>query len=156
VTKAGHSAIVSTLGNDDSHIILRGGKKPNYDAGSVGGAAQALEDAGLRANIMIDFSHANSLKDPERQPLVARDVADQIAQGDDRIFGVMIESHLNPGNQSLESGKPLAYGVSITDACLGWEASEAVLHELAHAVAARRKHNELDHSAHGNIHVAIH
>ncbi|MBM4202446.1 MAG: 3-deoxy-7-phosphoheptulonate synthase, partial [Gammaproteobacteria bacterium] len=132
-----------------------GGRKPNYDAASVDAAAEALEAAGLRANIMIDFSHANSLKDPERQPLVAQDVAEQIARGDDRIFGVMIESHINPGSQQLEAGQPLTYGVSITDGCLGWETSEAVLHELAQAVALRRRHLSSNHSVNGSLHVAI-
>ncbi len=139
LTKAGHSAIFSTSGNEDSHIILRGGVQPNYDAASVAAAAAALEKAGLPPNIMIDFSHANSLKDFQRQVLVADDVAAQIAAGDHRIFGVMIESHLNPGKQKLEAGKELRYGVSITDACLGWEDSERVLRKLATAVVRRRE-----------------
>ena len=143
LTKAGHSAIFSTSGNEDSHIILRGGVQPNYDAGSVAAAADALEKAGLPPKIMIDFSHANSLKDFQRQVLVADDVAGQIANGDDRIFGVMIESHLNPGKQKLEIGKDLRYGVSITDACLGWEDSERVLRKLAAAVARRREEHGL-------------
>jgi 3-deoxy-7-phosphoheptulonate synthase len=155
VTKAGHSAIVSTLGNEDSHIILRGGRKPNYDAVSVAAAAEALEAAKLPANIMIDFSHANSLKDPERQTQVAQEVGEQIAKGDSRIFGVMIESHLNAGSQPLEAGRPLAYGVSITDGCLGWEASEAVLQLLADAVVQRRRQHDRRQSAHVNPHVAI-
>jgi 3-deoxy-7-phosphoheptulonate synthase len=103
---------------------------------------------------MIDFSHANSLKDPERQPIVAKEVAEQIAHGDDRIFGVMIESHLNAGSQSLEVGQPLAYGVSITDGCLGWDSSEAVLHELARAVVLRRAHHGRQPSAQSQ-HMAI-
>lgn len=138
VTKAGHSAIFSTSGNEDSHIILRGGVQPNYDAASVAAAAKALQDAGLPPNIMIDFSHANSLRDFERQMLVAEDVAAQVAAGDYRIVGVMIESHLNAGKQKLEVGNELRYGVSITDACLGWEDSERVLRKLAMAVALRR------------------
>jgi 3-deoxy-7-phosphoheptulonate synthase len=138
LTKAGHSAIFSTSGNDDSHIILRGGTVPNYDAGSVNAAAEALIKAGLPATIMIDCSHANSLKDFKRQMLVAQDVSAQITVGDRRIIGVMVESHLNPGKQKLERGKALEYGVSITDACLGWDDSQKLLRELAHAVRRRR------------------
>jgi 3-deoxy-7-phosphoheptulonate synthase len=140
LTKAGHSAIFSTTGNEDSHVILRGGKKPNYDAESVQAVADALETAELPLNIMIDFSHANSMKDFQRQIQVGRDVAEQIAGGDYRIFGVMIESHLHGGNQKLEPGKAPLYGVSITDACLGWDDSEALLEILADAVAQRRRH----------------
>jgi 3-deoxy-7-phosphoheptulonate synthase len=139
LTKAGHSAIFSTTGNEDSHIILRGGKeKPNYDAASVQAVAEALEAAGIPANIMIDFSHANCLKDYQRQMLVGRDVAAQIAGGDYRIFGVMVESHLHAGNQKLEPGRQPAYGLSITDPCLGWEDSRQLLDELAEAVDRRR------------------
>ena len=138
LTKAGHSAIFSTTGNEDSHLILRGGKNPNYDAESVRQAAEALEAAGLKPNIMIDFSHSNSMKDYKRQVQVGREVGEQIAGGDNRIFGVMVESHLNPGNQKLEAGKVPAYGVSITDACIGWEDSETLLDILADAVARRR------------------
>lgn len=145
LTKAGHSAIFSTSGNEDSHIILRGGVRPNYDAASVDAAADALVQAGLPPNIMVDFSHANSMKDFQRQVLVAQDVSDQIANGDHRIFGVMIESHLNPGKQKLEPGKELRYGVSITDACLGWDDSEQVLGKLAGAVV-RRRHAGSGHS----------
>jgi 3-deoxy-7-phosphoheptulonate synthase len=139
LTKSGHSAIFSTIGNEDSHIILRGGKQPNYDAASVAETARSLEAAGLPPTVMIDCSHANSMKDYKRQVAVARDVAGQIAEGDHRIFGVMVESHLNPGNQQLEAGKALRFGVSITDACLGWDDSETVLCELAAAVARRRE-----------------
>jgi 3-deoxy-7-phosphoheptulonate synthase len=138
LTKAGHSAIFSTTGNEDSHIILRGGRQPNYDAPSVQQAAEKLEAAGLPPQIMIDFSHANSLKQYQRQVLVGKDVAEQIAGGDRRIFGVMVESHLNPGNQKLVPGQTPAYGVSITDACLGWEDSAGLLETLAEAVAQRR------------------
>jgi 3-deoxy-7-phosphoheptulonate synthase len=138
LTKAGHSAIFSTTGNEDSHIILRGGRQPNYDAPSVQQAAEKLEAAGLPPQIMIDFSHANSLKQYQRQMLVGKDVAEQIAGGDRRIFGVMVESHLNPGNQKLVPGQTPAYGVSITDACLGWEDSAGLLETLAEAVAQRR------------------
>lgn len=138
VTKGGHSAIVSTNGNEDCHVILRGGKTPNYDAASVEASAQELGKAGLPARIMIDFSHANSSKQHRKQIEVGADVARQIADGDDRIFGVMIESHINEGRQDLVPGKPLAYGVSITDACIDWASTEGVLRELAGAVSARR------------------
>lgn len=138
LTKAGQSAIFSTGGNEDSHIILRGGVRPNYDEASVAAAAEALVKAGLPPTIMIDFSHANSLKDFQRQVEVAEDVARQIARGDRRIIGVMVESHLQPGKQKLVAGVPLQYGVSITDACLGWEDSESLLRRLAGAVKQRR------------------
>ncbi|MCX7896954.1 MAG: 3-deoxy-7-phosphoheptulonate synthase AroG [Rhodocyclaceae bacterium] len=138
VTKAGHSAIVSTQGNEDCHIILRGGKQPNYDAASVEAACQELARAGLAARVMIDCSHGNSRKDYKRQLVVAHEVAAQIAGGDARIMGVMIESNLVEGRQDHKPGRPLAHGVSITDACIGWEDTEAVLAELAEAVEARR------------------
>jgi 3-deoxy-7-phosphoheptulonate synthase len=138
VTKAGHSAIVATMGNEDCHVILRGGKQPNYDAASVDAASKELGAAGLAARLMIDFSHANSSKDFQRQMLVAENVGTQIASGDERIVGVMVESHLKPGRQDLVEGKPLAYGQSITDACLGWEDSEKLLTTLANAVKRRR------------------
>jgi 3-deoxy-7-phosphoheptulonate synthase len=138
VTKGGHSAIVHTAGNEDCHIILRGGKAPNYDAASVAATCKELAAAGLAARLMIDCSHANSQKKAERQLDVARDIAAQIAAGDDRIFGVMIESHLNPGRQDLVLGQALQYGVSITDACIGWDATIDALHSLAEAVRARR------------------
>ena len=138
VTKGGHSAIVSTAGNEDCHIILRGGAVPNYDAPSVDQVCTELGRAGLAARVMIDCSHANSQKLYERQIEVARDVAGQVARGDDRIIGVMLESHIHPGRQDLVPGQPLEYGVSITDACIGWDASVGVLRELAHAVRRRR------------------
>ncbi len=138
VTKAGHSAIVSTNGNEDCHVILRGGKEPNYDAASVEAACADLGKAGLAARVMIDFSHANSRKDFKRQIDVARDVAGQMAAGDERIFGVMVESNLREGRQDLRPGLALDHGVSITDACLGWEDSVAVLDILAEAVKKRR------------------
>lgn len=138
VTKAGHSAIVSTTGNEDCHVILRGGKQPNYDAPSVDAAGRGLAEAGIPARIMIDFSHSNSSKKPEKQVDVGRDVAHQIANGDDRIFGVMVESHLKPGRQDLVPGKPLVYGVSITDGCIGWDESRGVLEALAEGVRKRR------------------
>lgn len=140
LTKAGRSAIFSTTGNEDTHIILRGGShEPNYDAVNVEKVATALQAASLVPNIMIDFSHANSLKQYHRQMLVGDDVAGQIASGDVRITGVMIESHLQAGRQDVLPDQELVYGQSITDACLGWEDSEKLLHLLAGAVQQRRK-----------------
>jgi 3-deoxy-7-phosphoheptulonate synthase len=138
VTKGGHSAIVSTTGNEDCHIILRGGKQPNYDRASVDAAGKGLAEAGIPARLMVDFSHGNSSKDPQKQLAVGRDVAAQIGGGEDRIFGIMMESHLKAGRQDLVPGKPLQYGVSITDGCVGWEESRSVLDELAEAVRRRR------------------
>jgi 3-deoxy-7-phosphoheptulonate synthase len=138
VTKAGHSAIVSTNGNEDCHVILRGGKAPNYDAAAVEAACSELAKSGLASRVMIDFSHANSSKQFKKQLDVARDVGAQMAAGEDRIFGVMIESHLKEGRQDLKPGKPLDYGVSVTDACIGWEDSLAVLEILAEASRSRR------------------
>lgn len=138
VTKAGHSAIVSTNGNEDCHVILRGGKAPNYDAAAVEAACVELGKSGLAARVMVDFSHANSSKQFKKQLDVARDVGAQMAAGDDRIFGVMIESHLKEGRQDLLPGKPLEYGQSITDACLGWDDSVTSLDILAEAVRKRR------------------
>ncbi|MES2563813.1 MAG: 3-deoxy-7-phosphoheptulonate synthase AroG [Pseudomonadota bacterium] len=142
VTKGGHSAIVSTTGNEDCHVILRGGKQPNYDAASVAAAANDLSQAGIPARLMIDFSHGNSSKDAQKQLGVGHDVAAQVAGGDGRIFGVMMESHLNAGRQDLVPGKTLQYGVSITDGCLGWEDTVTVLEALAQAVQARRTRAE--------------
>lgn len=138
VTKGGHSAIVSTLGNEDGHIILRGGSEPNYDAASVDAAARTLAEAGMPARLMIDFSHGNSSKKPENQIEVGHEVARQIAGGEDRIIGVMVESHLKAGRQDLVPGKELLYGVSITDGCIGWEGSRTLLDVLATAVRGRR------------------
>ncbi|NNF97202.1 MAG: 3-deoxy-7-phosphoheptulonate synthase AroG [Halobacteria archaeon] len=139
LTKAGHSAIFATTGNEDCHIILRGGREPNYDANSVAVAVNALEAAGLSGKLMIDFSHANSRKQHERQIEVGHDVAGQIAAGNKHIMGVMIESHLKAGRQNAEAGKELVYGLSITDACISWDDSEPLLRELAKAVQQRRK-----------------
>ncbi|MDP5241393.1 3-deoxy-7-phosphoheptulonate synthase AroG [Uliginosibacterium sp. 31-16] len=144
VTKAGHSAIVSTAGNEDCHLILRGGKAPNYDAASVDQACKELAGAGVSAKVMIDFSHANSSKKFERQIEVAKDTAAQLAAGDDRIFGVMCESHLVEGRQDLVPGKALEYGKSVTDACIGWEDSVGVLEILAEGVRARRVKKALE------------
>jgi 3-deoxy-7-phosphoheptulonate synthase len=138
VTKAGHSAIVATTGNEDCHVILRGGNQPNYDHGSVDAAAKSLAEAGIPARIMIDFSHGNSAKDAQKQVDVAQSVAKQIANGDERIFGVMVESHLKAGRQDLIPGKELVYGLSITDPCIGWEDSHRILETLAEAVRQRR------------------
>ncbi len=138
VTKGGHSAIVSTLGNEDCHIILRGGSKPNYDTASVDSAGRLLAEAGIPARLMIDFSHGNSSKKPEKQVDVGDEVARQIAAGEERIVGVMVESHLKPGRQDLIPGKELVYGVSITDGCIGWEESRKVLDVLAEAIRSRR------------------
>lgn len=139
VTKEGRTAIFSTGGNEDSHIILRGGHEPNYDAASVQRAAQALEAAGLRPNVMIDLSHANSGKQPQRQVIVGEAVAAQLAAGDGRIIGTMIESHLVGGRQDIENGRALVYGQSVTDACLGWDETLPVLNALAEAVRRRRR-----------------
>jgi 3-deoxy-7-phosphoheptulonate synthase len=138
MTKTGQAAIFETAGNEDCHVILRGGKSPNYDAASVDAAAKELAAGGLAAHLMIDFSHANAMKQYQRQLDVAADVARQVAAGDERIFGVMVESHLNPGRQDLVPGEPLAYGVSITDACIGWDDTGKALETLAAAVRARR------------------
>ena len=138
VTKDGRSAIAATSGNPDCHIILRGGKEPNYDAASVDATSSAAEKAGLRAAIMIDASHANSSKKPENQPAVLADIGAQLASGDQRIIGVMIESNLVGGRQDLVPGTPLIYGQSITDGCIDWDTTVASLEALADAVGQRR------------------
>ncbi len=141
VTKGGHSAIVSTKGNEDCHIILRGGKTPNYDSASIEAACQELSKNGLAQRLMIDASHANSSKKHENQIKVVDDIARQLSEGESRIVGVMIESHLIAGRQDLGSGQKLSdltYGQSITDACLGWDESIAALDRLAEGVRARR------------------
>src|SRR4051812_28816357 len=138
VTKGGHSAIVSTNGNEDCHIILRGGKAPNYDAASVDAACRDIAASGLAPRLMIDASHANSSKKPENQIPVCADIGRQIAAGDTRIVGVMVESHLVAGRQDLVPGKSLTYGQSVTDGCIGWDESVGVLEGLAAAVKQRR------------------
>jgi len=138
VTKGGHSAIVSTNGNEDCHIILRGGRSPNHDAASVEAACQEIARAGLAQRLMVDASHANSGKRPENQLPVCEDVARQMAGGEERIIGAMVESHLVAGRQDLVPGKPLTYGQSITDGCLGWEDTVRALDVLATAVRERR------------------
>ena len=139
VTKAGHSAIVSTNGNEDCHVILRGGKTPNYDAASVQAACEQIGKAGLPQRVMVDASHANSEKNPERQLPVCQNIAEQLAAGEDRIFGVMVESNLIAGRQDLVAGQSLTYGQSITDGCIDWETSEKVLQILSDGVTARRR-----------------
>jgi 3-deoxy-7-phosphoheptulonate synthase len=138
VTKGGHSAIVSTTGNEDCHVILRGGKEPNYDARHVDAAAREIAAAALAARLMIDCSHANSNREFKRQIEVARDIAAQLARGEARIIGAMVESHLVEGRQNLVPGQPLEHGKSITDACLGWDDTLLVLEILAQGVRARR------------------
>lgn len=138
VTKFGHSAIVQTAGNEDCHIILRGGKKPNFDKESVDAVTEQLGKAGVNTKVMIDFSHANSSKKFENQMKVCTDVATQIASGNNNIFGVMVESHINEGRQDIVDGKVANYGQSITDACIGWDDTEKLLAELNEAVAVRR------------------
>jgi 3-deoxy-7-phosphoheptulonate synthase len=141
VHKNGQVAIVETRGNDDCHIILRGGKNPNYDAASVQAACAELARAKLPERLMIDCSHANAAKDYRRQAAVAADIGRQIAGGERRIIGVMVESHLVEGRQDLAPGRPLTFGQSITDSCLGWDESVRLLEGLADAVKERRKHS---------------
>ena len=138
VTKEGRSAIAATTGNGDCHIILRGGKTPNYDAASVDAASSELVRSGLAPLVMIDASHANSSKKPENQPLVVDDIARQVAAGDRRIIGVMVESNLVAGRQEPIPGKPLVYGQSITDGCIDWDTTIGVLERLSSAVEERR------------------
>ena len=138
MTKMGQAAIFETRGNQDAHIILRGGKQPNYSAADVDAACRVLEAAGLRPQVMVDVSHANSSKQHLKQIEVAHDVAAQIAGGERRIMGLMVESHLHEGRQNLQPGQPLKPGVSITDACIGWEQTVPVLQALAQAVRDRR------------------
>lgn len=139
VTKFGHSAIVSTKGNPDCHIILRGGREPNYSATHVAQISDQLKKAKLVDNIMIDFSHANSSKQYQRQMVVANEVAEQVASGNKAIFGVMVESHLVEGRQDLIEGQALCYGQSVTDACIGWEDTERLLAVLNQSVIERRQ-----------------
>ena len=138
VTKQGHSAIFSTTGNRDCHIIMRGGKDTNYDSKSVQAVGKKLADSNQVERMMIDCSHANSNKQFENQPKVAEVIAEQIRGGEKRILGVMIESHLMEGRQDLKPGKELVYGQSITDACIGWSATEKVLENLSQAIAKGR------------------
>jgi len=140
VTEQGLAGIVTTRGNRDCHVILRGGEAgTNYDADSVGAALAAIEKAGMPRRLMVDTSHGNSSKDHRRQPVVARDVAEQVANGQEGIVGVLLESFLVDGRQDFVEGSPLVYGQSITDACMGWEMTEPVLRELAASARSRRK-----------------
>ena len=138
MTKMGQAAIFETRGNDDCHVILRGGKLPNYAAADIDAACALLRSAGLREQVMVDVSHANSSKQHQRQIVVAGEVAQQIAAGDRRITGIMIESHLQEGRQDLHPGAPLRHGVSITDACISMEQTIPVLQQLSNAVQTRR------------------
>jgi len=138
MTKMGQVAIFETTGNGDCHIILRGGSRgPNYSPADIDAACAALHKAGVCERVMIDCSHANSAKKYERQVEVAKELGERIAAGERRILGLMIESHLKPGRQDLRPGVPLEHGVSITDGCIGWEQTEAVLRELAQAMRRR-------------------
>ena len=147
LTKEGHSAIFSTKGNQDCHIILRGGKQPNYDAKNVQHAAEQLEKYGLKSKMMIDCSHANSMKDYRRQVDVCNNIASQVSSGDNRIMGVMLESHLVEGRQDVIKGQKLTYGQSVTDACISWETTETCLSDLAAAVRKRRDINSHQETA---------
>jgi len=138
VTKGGRSAIAATTGNEDCHIILRGGRAPNYDSAGVDAAAAELARSGVAPRMMIDASHANSNKKPENQPLVIADVARQISGGERRIMGIMVESNLVAGRQDVQPGGELTYGQSITDGCIDWETTEQLLDLLANSVADRR------------------
>lgn len=139
MTKMGMAAIFETRGNEDAHVILRGGKSgPNYDSERIEASCEVLRKAGLREQVMVDCSHANSNKSHDRQVDVAQDLARQLSQGEHRIVGVMVESNLEAGRQDLKPGVPLKYGVSITDACLSWTQTEPVLDMLAEAVRHRR------------------
>ena len=140
IDSTGHVSVVSTRGNANAHMVLRGGDNgPNYSAAHIAECEQALEAAGLNRKIMVDCSHANANKQHERQALVIEDIGQQIAAGNQSIMGLMIESHLKPGNQSLKNGKSgLAYGVSITDPCIDWETTQKVLEKLANEIGAAR------------------
>ncbi|UNK43011.1 3-deoxy-7-phosphoheptulonate synthase [Luteimonas sp. S4-F44] len=142
VGKDGRCAIAATAGNPDCHVILRGGVRPNYDAASVEAAAQVLVGNGLRPALMVDASHANSGKNPDNQPAVIADIADRIAAGERRVVGTMIESHLVAGKQALSPGRALTYGQSITDGCIDWATTVAVLDRLADAVRTRRSRTD--------------
>lgn len=150
VHKNGQVAIIRTNGNPDCHVILRGGKVPNYDAASVATACQDLQAAGLAPTLMVDCSHANSSKQHDKQKDVAHDIAEQLASGSRSVFGVMVESHLKAGAQKFTPGKDdpaqLEHGKSITDACLGWDDSAALLQELAAAVRSRRERENAENT----------
>ena len=137
IDESGRIAVAATTGNPDSHIILRGGKTPNFDQNHVRAAIKNLNEAGLPAKLMIDASHANSLKNPDNQPFVIEAIADQVEQGCTEIIGVMIESHLVYGRQNLHSNKTLVYGQSITDGCIDWATTVRLIRRLAQAVEVR-------------------
>jgi len=137
IDSRGHATVLKTRGNQYGHVILRGGKTPNFDSVNVALAEQALDEAGLPKRLMIDCSHANAHKDHTRQPLVARNVLDQLIGGNQSIIGIMLESNLNEGNQSLGDASNLQHGVSITDACINWETTENLLLEMHDALAQR-------------------
>jgi 3-deoxy-7-phosphoheptulonate synthase len=139
LTKKGNSAIFSTSGNEDCHVILRGGTEPNYDAGSVAEAVSKLEEAGVEAGVMIDCSHANSRKRHQFQIEVGKDISNQVASGNRHIIGIMVESHLNAGRQDVKPGVKPEFGISITDACINWEDSVELLRTFAGAVHRRRE-----------------
>ncbi len=139
VTKQGGTAIVATAGNPDCHVILRGGKQPNYDAASIEATAQVLQKSKLPTRLMVDASHANSLKNPDNQPRVIEDIAVQMEAGEQRIVGVMVESNLVGGRQDLVDGQVPVYGQSITDGCIDWDTTVQVLERLAKAVRVRRQ-----------------
>ena len=139
VTKEGRTAIFNSTGNEYCHIILRGGNnQPNYSAPHVQESAELLMSAGVDTNIMVDFSHANSFKTPSRQYEGCADVCSQLEAGEERVFGVMLESHLIEGNQKVVEGRPLLYGQSITDGCIGWNETEELCCKLANAIRSRR------------------
>ncbi|NKB77080.1 MAG: 3-deoxy-7-phosphoheptulonate synthase [Gammaproteobacteria bacterium] len=141
LTKEGKSAIFTTTGNPDCHIILRGGKEPNYQAESINLTCEKLSNAGLKPQVMIDFSHANSKKVHGNQVLVAEDVSNQIASGDNRIMGVMIESHLVEGRQDVIDGIASTYGQSITDACINFDTTTEIVDRLAQSITSKRSHS---------------
>ena len=147
VTKSGRSAIFSTTGNPDCHIILRGGKAPNYDTESVNKAANIIKRTGQDIRLMIDCSHANSGKNHVQQEVVCRDIASQISNGERRIIGLMLEGNLIAGRQNIETDKKLVYGQSITDACMAWDNSVKLLYDLATAVRARRQKNNMKNNS---------
>ena len=133
----GAATVLNTRGNAHGHIILRGGREPNYDSVHVALTEEALDKANLPKRIMIDCTHANANKDHKRQPLVTRNVAEQLAAGNESIIGIMLESHLHAGNQKLQAPADMAYGVSITDACIDWDTTASLLHELHGTMACR-------------------
>ena len=136
-TKQGKVAIFKTSGNDDTHIILRGGEKPNYDSSDIKECIAKLKNEKVNMNLMVDFSHGNSQKNHEKQKIVCKSVAEQILKGNKHITGVMIESHLEEGNQKMSEN--LEYGKSITDSCIGWEETKELIRKLAKSVEGRRE-----------------